>query len=368
MPGRERCDVLVVGGGPAGSTCAWALRRAGADVILLDRAVFPRDKPCAGWITPPVVEALELDEEDYRRGRVFQPITEFVTGVMGGREIRTRYDSPVSYAIRRCEFDRYLLERCGARVRQGAPLRSLRRTGDAWLANDAIAARMVVGAGGHFCPVARALGAVPPDEPAVVAQELEFRMDERQQVACRIRGEAPELFFCADLKGYGWCVRKKDVLNVGFGRLDHRALSARVHAFVSWLGRMGKLPPELPSAFKGHAYLVYDGARRALVHDGALLVGDAAGLAYSGSGEGIRPAVESGLLAARTILAARGRYATPDLATYGQAVEARFGKREGRGLASRLPSGIAAFLGRRLLSSGWLTRRVVLDRWFLHAA
>ena len=57
----ETCDVLVVGGGPAGSTCAWKLRQAGADVTVIDRATFPRDKVCAGWITPPVINALGLD-------------------------------------------------------------------------------------------------------------------------------------------------------------------------------------------------------------------------------------------------------------------------------------------------------------------
>ena len=55
----ERCDVLVVGGGPAGSSCAWRLRRAGLDVVVLDRKAFPRDKVCAGWITPQVARALE---------------------------------------------------------------------------------------------------------------------------------------------------------------------------------------------------------------------------------------------------------------------------------------------------------------------
>lgn len=46
----DRCDVIVAGGGPAGSTCTWALRRAGLDVVVIDRATFPRDKVCAGWI------------------------------------------------------------------------------------------------------------------------------------------------------------------------------------------------------------------------------------------------------------------------------------------------------------------------------
>ena len=60
MP-MESCDVLIVGGGPAGSTCAWQLRQAGLDVLVMDKQTFPRDKVCAGWITPAVVESLELD-------------------------------------------------------------------------------------------------------------------------------------------------------------------------------------------------------------------------------------------------------------------------------------------------------------------
>ena len=60
------CEVLIVGGGPAGSACAWKLRQAGLDVIVMDKAAFPRDKVCAGWITPQVVEDLAFDIDDYR--------------------------------------------------------------------------------------------------------------------------------------------------------------------------------------------------------------------------------------------------------------------------------------------------------------
>ncbi|MBV5339661.1 MAG: FAD-dependent monooxygenase [Deltaproteobacteria bacterium] len=68
----ETCEVLVVGGGPAGSTCAGKLVQEGLDVLLLDKELFPREKPCAGWITPVLFEALELDAEEYRQGRVLQ--------------------------------------------------------------------------------------------------------------------------------------------------------------------------------------------------------------------------------------------------------------------------------------------------------
>src|SRR5436309_10131092 len=220
----DRCDVLIVGGGPSGSACAWKLRRAGLDVVIMDAALFPRDKVCAGWITPQVVDDLEIDVDDYRRGRTFQPITGFRTGIVNGqREIDTVYDCPVSFGIRRCEFDHYLLQRSGARLKLGAPVSSIRRNGASWVLNEAVTASMLVGAGGHFCPIARMLGRTN-GTPLVVAQEIEFALHARDAPFYRIAPEQPELYFCRDLKGYGWCFRKQNFLNVGFGRLDRHSL------------------------------------------------------------------------------------------------------------------------------------------------
>jgi len=123
----ERCDVLIVGGGPGGSSAARALVRAGLDVVVLDRRTFPRDKVCAGWITPPVLAALEVDAADYARGRVLQPVHGFAVSRLGDPAARVDYGAPVSYGIRRCELDHYLLARAGARLRLGEPLRALRR-------------------------------------------------------------------------------------------------------------------------------------------------------------------------------------------------------------------------------------------------
>src|SRR5690606_2354850 len=101
MAMASSCDVLIVGGGPAGSSCARALVRAGLDVLVLDKSEFPRDKVCAGWITPQVVQELGVDLEDYRRERVLQPITSFITG-LGERVAQpVSYDRVVSYGIRR---------------------------------------------------------------------------------------------------------------------------------------------------------------------------------------------------------------------------------------------------------------------------
>jgi len=361
------CEVLIVGGGPAGSTCARHLVRAGLDVAVIDKSEFPRDKVCAGWITPPVLETLSLDAEHYRRGRVLQPIKGFRTGVIGGPARSTAYRESVSYGIRRCEFDHYLLERSGARLRLGETVGRIERTADGWLVNGSLRARMLVGAGGHFCPVARLLGArVGREERAISAQEIEFRLNE--QTGCGVAPEQPELYFCPDLSGYGWCFRKGEYLNVGLGRDDNHGLAEAVREFWGWLEAQGKVPAGMVPRMKGHAYLLHGHSARPQVDDGVLAVGDAAGLAYTQSGEGIRPAVESGVLAAQAIIAAGGAYDRARLASYGAALAARFGRPGATAPeAQTWPGGLRARLGRRLLANGWFVRHVVLNRWFLHA-
>jgi len=367
----DSCDVLVVGGGPAGSTCAWQLAQAGLDVLVMDKRTFPRDKVCAGWITPAVVASLELDLGDYVHGdRVLQPIRGFRIGTIGGAEAETRYDEPVSYGIRRCEFDDYLLRRSQARLVPAEALKGMVREGDGWLVNGWIRTPLVVGAGGNFCPVARLLGAEDEDSQSiVVAQEIEFPLAEREREQCGIEADVVQLYFCPDLKGYGWCVAKGGYLNVGLGREDRHRLSEHVEQFRAWLAQRGGIPRDLPGKFNGHAYLLYPESRRKLYDHGVMLIGDAAGLAYPRSGEGIRPAVESALMAAEVIQQAAGRYARDRLAPYADRLAQRFGtKAPGEETAAWLPPGVKRALGARLLASAWFARSVVINRWFLHSA
>jgi len=294
------------------------------------------------------------------------------------------FGPPVSFGIRRCEFDHYLLSRCGARLQLGEAAWSIARDGDAWVVDDRYRTSMLVGAGGHFCPVAQWLGqgaqhgplrarcgsldpASARRESLVAAQEMEFLLDESQQAECRVEGRRPELYFCRDLAGYGWCFRKGDYLNVGLGREDRERLPEHVAAFCEYLQDQGRIPRRLPGKFRGHAYLLYGHASRDPVGDGVLLVGDAAGLAYAESGEGIRPAIESGLMAAEVILAAAGDYGRERLEPYRASLTSRFGERSSfRPPAGGWSSRLRQFLAGRLLANRWFVRRVVLERWFLH--
>ncbi len=363
----ETCDVLIVGGGPAGSSCAWGLGGSGLDVLVIDRKEFPRDKVCAGWITPQVVEALAIDLDDYRSARVCQGITGFRTGMIGGREIENHYDHPVSYGIRRREFDQYLLERTAARRAAAETVNSIERVEGGWMVNGSIRAALVVGAGGHFCPVARLLGARSvPGSLVVAAQEIEFAASPAELAAGTIEAAVPELFFCPDLAGYGWCFRKGDYLNIGLGRTDREQLSTHVQAFVEFLESRGKVRAAIPARFHGHAYQLYERTQPVLCSDGVLLVGDAAGLAYPQSGEGIRPAVESGLLAAEVIVAAAGDYAAERLQPYARRLTARLGKPRPNSASDWLPASWLRVLAARLMASRSFARRVVIERWFLH--
>ena len=360
------CEVLVVGGGPAGAACAGALRAQGADVMVIDRAVFPRDKVCAGWITPAVVQALDLDLADYARDRVLQPFCGFRTGLMGGAALESRYPHTVSYGIRRFEFDHYLLQRAKVPMVLGTPVRSITRRDGQWVINDRFITSVVVGAGGNFCPVARYLNQQPGDKPQVVAQEMEFKLSPEQARNSPLRGDTPELFFCRDLKGYGWCLRKEDYLNVGLGREDSAPLPGQLEEFCAWLRSRGMMPSQTPARFHGHAYRLWGTDSPVRVGDGMLLVGDAAGLARPQSGEGILPAVESGLLAAQIIGQAAGDCRRAALAAYERRLQA------GYGLSPTLPvmgprlAALQAALGRALLDSRWFSRHVLLNRWFLH--
>jgi menaquinone-9 beta-reductase len=364
----DACDVVIIGGGPAGSSCAWALRDSGLDVLVLDRATFPRHKLCGGWITPLVLDELEIAPEKYAPGRTMQPITGFRLSAIGGPQVEVGGDHIVSYGIRRCEFDEFLLRRSAARIREGVTLTSIERIDSGWLSNSDIRARVLIGAGGHFCPVARYLGNKGSPAP-VLAQEIEFEMDASQAAQSKVAGEIPELFFCRDMLGYGWVFRKDNYLNVGLGRTDSHEISRHVRDFVGYLAKTRSV--ETPdTGIAGHAYGSVGRSQRKILDEGVLLIGDAAGLAYPQSGEGIRPAIESGLIAAHAILAAEGNYSATKLSLYRELLNSRLQREHSRidTLSQHLPRPIKEMLGRQLLRSHSFCRNVVMDQWFLRVA
>jgi flavin-dependent dehydrogenase len=134
---------------------------------------------------------------------------------------------------------------------------NLRRGRESWIVDEEVRAPLVVGAGGHFCPVGRFLNGSPRPHGLVLAQEVEFRLDAAQRAACAVLPEVPELYFCPDLRGYGWCVRKGDYLNLGLGRRDALRLPDHLREFVAFLVGRRRIPAVLPSRWQGHAYQLH---------------------------------------------------------------------------------------------------------------
>ena len=288
-------EVIIVGGGPAGSSAAWQLRRAGAEVLLLDRERFPRLKLCAGWITPEVVRELEMDLEAYPHRLLTFPRLRVHYG-------RLSLPVPcVQHSIRRFEWDAWLLERSGAPVEQHN-VREIVADGDGYLIDGAWRCRYLIGAGGTRCPVYRNLfRELNPraHELQIVTLEHELEYDWRD-------GDC-HLWFCEEgLPGYSWYVPKESGwLNVGIGGFAERIKSAGQDIKTHWARFAEKLGGELTRGAHydpaGYSYFLrgrVDVVRR----DNAFITGDAAGLASRDLGEGIGPAIRSGVRAAEAIL------------------------------------------------------------------
>ncbi len=289
-------EAAVVGGGPGGAACAAELVRAGVDTLVLDRASFPRLKLCAGWITPQVVAAIDMDVESYpHRFNTFDSIVAHLKG------LTFNLDTP-QHSIRRTEFDAWLLERSGAEVLRHT-VRSVRAVGGWYELDDVVRCRHLVGAGGTRCPVYRELFR----EPNPRARELQAATWEHELPYEWHDPRCHLWFFERGLPGYSWYVPKADgYLNLGIGamaeKLKARGEDIKTHwrQFVASLERVGLVAPGLELAPKGYSYFLRD--RVEVVRLGnACIVGDAVGLATRDLCEGIGPAIASGQLAARAI-------------------------------------------------------------------
>ncbi|MBN1482762.1 NAD(P)/FAD-dependent oxidoreductase [candidate division KSB1 bacterium] len=292
-------DVVIVGGGPAGSSCAWTLKQAGMDVRILDKQQFPRHKLCAGWITPKVWRLLKVHPREYPHG-----LTRFDTLHF---YIRSRHiPLPTrQYAIRRYEFDDWLLQRAGVSV-ICHKVHTIIRDGEFFIIDGQFRCRYLVGAGGSSCPVYRTFfrDIHPRTKQAQITtleQEFKYRWHDSN---CHL------WFFEQELPGYSWYVPKKGgYLNIGIGAkvdgLSARGETLHYHwnLFAEKLRGRGLVRDTLLTP-KGYTYFLRQKTATYQMNN-AFIIGDAAGLATLDMGEGIGPAVHSGLRVARAISSAK---------------------------------------------------------------
>jgi geranylgeranyl reductase family protein len=321
----ETVDVAVVGAGPAGSAAALAARRAGASVLLLDKADFPRDKPCGDGIAADAVDVLAgLGVSGVTDG--YPAVTDLRLVAPGGAEVARPLPRP-AHTVPRRVFDERLVR---AAVAQGAELRrhavrTIRPDSAGVTLDDRIRARVVIGADGASSVVRRALGhPVNPDGHLAIA----------------IRGYAPAIgaeqlirTTRARWPAYAWSFPIGDgSANVGYGETLRGTPLTKAYL----LDRLAELlPGGTPTGLRAH-HLPLSTHRPPPGRGPVLLAGDALSLINPFTGEGIFYAVLSGALAG--MAAAAG----PDRAA--ERYAAAFTGRLGRHLRH---SGFAALLTRR---------------------
>jgi geranylgeranyl reductase family protein len=308
-------DAIVVGAGPAGSTTARLLAERGARVLLLDRARFPRDKPCGGGVTVQAARAAGLDLSPVIERTVHGCRVSFRLG----QPFERSSTEPLTFMTQRCRLDEYLAERAtaaGADFRDRIAVREIELSnGEATVrANgDAYRARALVGADGANGVVARSLGLAPIGDAAVA---LEGNVPANGALAERW-SHTVALDFGGVPGGYGWLFPKNDHLNIGVG--GWRFTGPTLRDKLSALCRHLELDEAKLFGLRGH-HLPMRRPGAPITRGPALLAGDAAGLVDPLSGEGIHAAFTSGRLAADSI-ARHLAGETTDLAEYGSAVD-----------------------------------------------
>jgi len=355
MTALADAEVIVVGAGPAGTATAWALARNGVDVLLLDRAHFPRDKVCAEYLSP---QASRLLHEMGALARVEASGAAQLSGMMvrspGGAEMRGQFAGTHGFrgfrdrglALRRRVLDAILLDcarAAGARVREGVRVLDVVRsevggrvTGVRIASSDGEPARdltapVVVGADGLRSVVARRLGVARVSRwPHRLAFVTHYR-------GVQDVGSAGEMHVERD--GY------LGLADVGHGETNVTVVipSCRLQAprltperFIdTWISQRGHLAPRFRNAECVSPARVTGPfgrrVRRAWA-PGAALVGDAADFLDPFTGEGVYAALRGGELAAPYIYDAvrgtgspAGRRSDAALAAYDRCRRREFG-------------------------------------------
>lgn len=325
---RMDADVIVVGAGPAGSTCARLLGQGKRTVLLLDRARFPRNKPCGGWVNVKVFRGFpELDALRLKAGPRNPLVEDGFHGLVFldkdlGRQAAYTSRSVVGYTVRRRRFDAALAHLAAG---EGKHVRLLQRqevvavdVGEKGAtvttrAGRRLEGRVLVGADGVDSEVARLCGMRDgwPAERRICCATSELASDPR--TLAKLYGKRRRIYVCIGyrgISGHAWAFPKHNTVSVGVGcRSAAEAALKELHGqWIADLKGAELLPQRVRAGGCACAAVPAGGAIDFEGHVGkrTLLIGDAGGFAASASGEGIYPGMLSARVAAKCIDRALG--------------------------------------------------------------
>ncbi|HHW08932.1 MAG TPA: geranylgeranyl reductase family protein, partial [Firmicutes bacterium] len=293
----EKADCVVVGLGPAGAISLRSLALAGAKVVGLDSASFPRYKACGGALS--AAAQLYLTEQlpaDGWQKAVEDSLEEINVSLLHGDLLQLKAGSPVALLTMREKLDHLLVKEAaaaGGEIREKCACTGVELVKEGAVVHTVsgpILARTVIGCDGALGPVAKSLGIAPA--PAGAALEAEVEVPPAVLSEWRSRGY---ISFGRPAWGYCWVFPKKEVLSCGAGTF--RRGRAKLQEALQELLTHCRLTA-YPKRLAGHLIPLFN-HRRPISKGPVLLAGDAAGLADPLSGEGIANALGSGIIAAR---------------------------------------------------------------------
>lgn len=294
-----RYDVVIVGAGPAGAVLAYLLAKAGAEVLLLEKKVFPRYKPCGGGLTKRALDSLPFEVDEVIEERV-HTVKAFIENECA---FEIKAQQPVISMVMRDRFDHFLVKKAleaGVHFQGGAAFKDLRGKVEALkveTSSGPVDARFVVGADGVNSRVSQALG-LPRPENLMNAIETEVylgdpeRFGEYRHSAHFCFGRIPQ--------GYVWVFPKKDHLSIGVLSRSMTMKKLKRQLF-SYLDAGGFSPSMEVRALRFHLVPYGSGKKRPLAGEKGLVVGDATGYVDPITGEGISYAIRGALVASRIL-------------------------------------------------------------------
>lgn len=319
-------DVVVVGAGPAGSAAAHTLSASGADVLMLERAHFPRDKSCGDGVTAHAVDILHdmgvtFDRFGSKGVKTYGGLIGAPSGEIFSAGPPPAPDgSPIEcWVVPRLLLDVEVAQaavRAGARLKEGASVTAVTRSNGAvdgveykdGTGVHRASAKVVIGADGAHSAVAQSLGALRASK-----RHLGFALRGYYEGVSDLKDDL-EIYYFDDklLPGYGWVFPTgPQTANVGIG-LYTRELERSAHKLREILDQFIASVPNVARRMAaarpvGRALgwpLPVSSAHRRTVFNGAMLCGDAASLVDPLTGEGIFTALVSGRSAGRAALKA----------------------------------------------------------------
>jgi geranylgeranyl reductase family protein len=289
----KRYDAIVVGAGPAGSTAAYRLACAGANVLLFDRARFPRDKPCGGGVTGRAARLLPFSIESV----VEHVVTAVDLRLRYGRTSARASGEPLVYMTQRKRLDQFLVQKAveaGAEFREAVKVSDLEvRPGG--VSVEGVEADVLIGADGVNGVTTRALGL---GGNRVVGVALEGNLPYANMDRAAHEGRlALELGVVPG--GYGWVFPKGDHANFGVGGWEEEGPHLRDH--LRRLCEAHGVSFDDLEELRGYRLPLRE-PRSTMARGRALLVGDAAGLIDPVSGDGMFEGFLSSQYAAEAVL------------------------------------------------------------------